>query len=134
MKCPACQRRLRIGATDCLCGWGKPSTALHNADAAARYEEFKRKETDREQRQHDEAQTFMRQHGLKNVADCVDLARRTLKGIECTRSDPAAHWRKVLANPKASIVAIEFAREAIAKLEAPIVDREPGSDDEETPA
>ena len=129
--CPDCGGDLGKSATKCRCGWKAQSDGVPaSAYAAARTEAFHLHEQDRANRQHEEAQTFMRTHGLKNAADCVDLGRRTLKGLECARSDPAAHWRRVLTNPKASIVAIEFAREAITKLEAPIVEREPGADDE----
>lgn len=132
--CPDCGGDLGKSATKCRCGWKAQSDGVTtSAYAAARYEEFKRKETDREQRQHDEAQTFMRQHGLKNVADCVNFGRRTLKGIEYVRADPATHWRKVLANPKACYAAQEMAKKALAKIEGRSLQREPGQDDEEVP-
>jgi len=129
--CPDCGGDLGKSATKCRCGWKAQSDgAPTSANAAARTEAFHLHEHDRANRQHEEAQTFMRTHGLKNVADCVELGRRTLKGIERARSDPAAHWRRVLANPKASVVMVEMAKEAIARLEAPAVEREVGSDDE----
>jgi hypothetical protein len=89
---------------------------LSDVEAVARAEAYRRAESERASKQAAEAREFMSKNNLHSTADCVALARKTVKSMTCTGVDAGAHWRKVLANPKACYAAREMATAALKRI------------------
>lgn len=147
MKCPKCQRRLRIDAEVCLCGWSKTGGVGKHSDCAHAPSCTKnatiREKTitgwaafceDHYVAYHHaiSARRVREELGLQTVEEMKEFCRSNIGNI--FKKKPAAeYWQKVLAQAPKGSIAEQAAREFLEKrglLEKP-KEREPGQDDEE---
>lgn len=116
MKCPQCQRRLKIEATSCLCGW-------RGSSAPAQEVSVNHADIERERARH-----------MRWLEACSPTAEQSIAKIKeiLKRPRPTVreHWQRVLNTPSAPYIAREYAIEYLQRKASKVVDRIPGEDDE----
>ena len=93
--------------------------ALASADSQAVIEKLRQLETARAAERRTQTERFLQAEGLKTVEDCRRYVREKMRSGRFMRPAPREHWRRVLENPGACLVAQEMAREALKRLEHP---------------
>lgn len=116
--CPDCGGKLGDGAFKCKCGW-KGSTPQQTSPAVS----VNYADIERERARHMrwlEAGSPTAEQSIAKMKAIVRKPRPTVR----------EHWEKVLNTPGAPYIAVEYAKEYLARKTKPQAERVPGEDDE----